>query len=488
MRAIGQLLAADLETRELSYRLLPFGEPGSTSLGRVTVAAGAVALPSDPSAILLNVEHDPTRPVGRASSIVETAAGLDATFRVARTSAGDELLLEAAEGLRTGVSVELDQPVIRGGQLLGGVLTGAGAVVRPAFPSAQLVAADTATPEPTDPEPEQQPEPTADPEPEQQPEPDTEGDPVETDTLTAAAPAALPAQTAPVHDRSLRGVTQLLASLGAGRRDPQLLAALADITQTAVGADVEAPQFIGEVWSGAPYQRQIVPLIGHGDLTSYKITGWRWTTPPVGADYTGDKNAVPSNAAATEPVDYDAARWAGAHDVDRKFRDFGNEAFWTSYWQAMAASYSRWSDAKCAADLLAAAPAVVTIGTGVVNAIITGALGVIPYGRPSFVLLGSSAFAELAQVDPKLLLGGSIDLGDGSGNLSGLSFGTHSSIPATHVLVGTRNAATFYELGGGAPIRVDAVNVAQGGVDVGAFGYAVTGVHSTNGLAEVTVT
>ena len=407
LTAHGQLLAASLDDRTLTYRLLPYGEPGRTSLGTVTASAGVVQLPSDPGSVLLNVEHDPTRPVGRAASIIETPQGLDATFRVARTSAGDELLLEAAEGLRTGVSVELDAPVIRGGALLGGVLTGAGAVVRPAFPSAQLVAADT------DPEPDPTPavEPDTDPEPEQQPEPETEGDPVETETLTAAAPAALPAPASPAADLSLSGVTQLLASLGAGRRDPQLLAALADITQTGVGVDVEAPAFIGEVWSGEPFQRQIVPLVGAGTLTSYKVTGWRWTTPPVGADYTGDKAAVPSNAAATEPVEYDALRWAGAHDVDRKFRDFGNADFWNSYWQAMAASYARWSDAKAVAGLLAGAPAVVTIGTGVVNALITGALAVIPYARPSFVLLGTGAFAQLAQVDPKLLLSGSTTSG-----------------------------------------------------------------------------
>lgn len=485
LTAHGQLLAASLDDRTLTYRLLPYGEPGRTSLGTVTASAGAVQLPDDPASVLLNVEHDPTRPVGRGVAFTETPTGLDGTFRVARTSAGDELLLEAAEGLRTGVSVELDQPVIRGGALTAGVLTGAGAVVRPAFPSAQLVAADT---EP-DPEPEPAPaaEPITDPEPETEPG-TTEGDPVETETLTAAAPAALPAPATPAADLSLHGVTRLLAALGSGRRDPQLLAALSDITQTGVGVDVSAPAFIGEVWSSEPFQRQIVPLVGSGELSSYKITGWRWTTAPVGSDYAGDKAAVPSNAAATEPVEYDALRWAGAHDVDRKFRDFGDEGFWSSYWTAMAASYARWSDAKAVAGLLAGAPAVATLGTGVINAIIAGALDVIPYGRPTFVLLGSSAFAALAQEDPKLLLTGAIDLGDGSGNLSGLSFGTHASIPAADVLVGTRNAATWYELGGGAPIRVDAVNVANGGVDVGAFGYGVLGVHSTNGLAQVTVT
>src|SRR5690606_12614847 len=103
---------------------------------------GAVEIPEDPSTVILNVEHDRTRPVGRAVRIEETDTGIEASFRIAKTRAGDELLLEAEEGLRAAVSVELESPVIRAGRLLKGLLTGAGAVVKPAFASALLVACD----------------------------------------------------------------------------------------------------------------------------------------------------------------------------------------------------------------------------------------------------------------------------------------------------------------------------------------------------------
>lgn len=136
------LLQASVAERVLTYLLLPWGESGRTSLGRVTAAEGSVEVPSDPRDVVLNLEHEKRRPVGRGLRVWSEARGLLAAFHIARTSAGDDLLEEAAEGLRTGVSVEVDDPVIRRGELLGGLLSGAGAVVEPAFPSALLVASD----------------------------------------------------------------------------------------------------------------------------------------------------------------------------------------------------------------------------------------------------------------------------------------------------------------------------------------------------------
>jgi len=136
------MLTANLEDRTISGLALPFGETGRTNLGRVIASAGSVTVPEDVSTITLNLEHSRTAPVGRATAVEETPEGLVATFRVARTRAGDDLLAEVEEGLRAGLSVELDAPVIRAGRLLSGALSAVAAVVSPAFPSALLTAAD----------------------------------------------------------------------------------------------------------------------------------------------------------------------------------------------------------------------------------------------------------------------------------------------------------------------------------------------------------
>lgn len=483
----GTLVAASAADRTLTYRLLPFGEPGRTNVGTVTVARGVVALPADPSTLLLNLEHERGRPVGRGVSLVDTPSALLATFAIADTTAGRDLLTEAADGLRTGVSVELDGVAIRDGALTAGRLTGAGAVVAPAFPSALLVASDT-PPEDAPAAPVDEPV-VEETDPVDEPVDDTEGDTMpETTVVEASAPTTLAASTpSPRPALTLPRVASLLAAVGRGDRSPELLAALSDITQTAVGVDVAPPQFIDEVWSGVQYERQIVPLLAPGSLSSYKVTGWRWTTKPAGATYAGDKTAVTSNAAATEPVEYEADRWAGAHDVDRKFRDFGDESFWSSYWQAMAASYAKWSDDAAAAGIVSAAQTATPAGYGVVAAIVAAALEVMPAGTPTFCLLGSAAFAELVERDPLAFLSGSVSLTDGSGNVGGLTFRHNPAVAAGDVVVGIRNAASWYELGS-TPIRVEAVNVANGGIDVGAFGYGVLGVHDDAGLAKATVT
>lgn len=483
----GSLVAADAAARTLTYRLLPFGEQGRTSRGLVTAAAGVVTLPDTPGAVVLNLEHDPTRPVGRASSIVEDPAGLVATFDVVDTTAGRDLVAEAAAGIRTGVSVELSDVVIRDGRLIAGRLTGAGAVVSPAFPSAQLVASDTPDDDLQTPDDAVVEDTPADAPVDETPEESPMTDTLEAGVAPAAAPGTLAAAAPARPALTLPRVASLLAAVGRGDRSPDLMAALSDITQTGVGVDVAAPAFIGEVWSGVQYERQIVPLLAPGNLTSYKVTGWRWSTAPVGAAYTGDKAAVPSNAAATEPVEFDAERWAGAHDVDRKFRDFGDESFWSSYWQAMAASYAKWSDGKASAGILAAATAAIPAGTGVVAAIVAAALKVMPAGTPSYALLGASAFAELVERDPLAFLTGNVSLADGSGNVGGLTFRHSPALATDQVVVGVRNAASWYELGS-TPIRVEAVNVANGGIDVGAFGYGVVGVHDASGIAKATIT
>lgn len=487
----GSLVASDAGARTLTYRLLPFGEPGRTSLGLVTVEAGAVTVP-DPSAVVLNMEHEPTRPVGRATALVETPAGIDATFLVADTTAGRDLVAEAAAGLRTGVSVELVDVVIRDGRLTAGRLVGAGAVVAPAFPSALLVASDTPDEDPTPDTPDTLDDAVDEDTPDDEERPvDENGEPTVTDTVTASAPAAAPAAlvasaASPAPALTLSRVSSLLAAAGRGDRSPELLAALSDITHTA-SAEVDAPQFIAEVWSGAQYERQIVPLLAPGSLTSYKVTGWRWKVTPSGVTYAGDKGAVTSNAAETEPVTFDALRWAGAHDVDRKFRDFGDESFWASYWQAMAASYAAWSDAQAVTGIKAGATAVTPDGHGVVAAIVKAAIAVIPHGTPSYCLLGDAAFAELVERDPLAFLSGSVSLTSGDGAVGGLAFRTAAGLASTDVIVGTRNAASWYELGS-TPIRVEAVNVANGGIDVGAFGYGVLGIHAAKGIAKTAVT
>lgn len=526
-RVAGTLLAADADARRLRYLLLPYGEEGRTNLGRVTASAGTITIPDR---VGLNIEHDRTRPVGWADrrDIVETARGLEASFTIAPTTAGDDLLAEARSGLRAGASVELEPVVIRAGAIVSGALAGAGAVAASAFPSAQLVAADAGElPDgmPTDEHSTSTSTDTitvdgveytrtttstydtettrVDDEGDDTEEEGTVPENTEGGTTTATAPAGGLAASRAAADnaRTLRAagptkgeLSKLLASAYKAGGHRGLLAALSDVVPANI-LGIEQPQYVGQLWDGKAYVRRFVPLFNHADLTSYKVAGWRWVTRPAVGPWAGNKTDVPSNAIETEPVEVLAERIAGAHDIDRKFKDFGDDEFFNAYFQAMTESYARVSDLTVVADALAAshvvtAGAVPTDVPAGLAAIVDGALDILAKTdtMPTFSLVAPSLWRDiiLAPRDHTLeYLTAAMGIDEGS--LEGFKILPTTSAPVNGVLVGVRDAMTVHELGGEAPIRVEALDVAKGGVDTGVFGYLADNVHSSDGLATVTV-
>jgi len=96
------LTAADSRKRTISGTIVTWGERGNTSAGATVFEKGSIDF-SKPVKLLL--EHDRTRPIGKLMDITADDAGIEATFKIAGTIAGDDSLLEAAEGLRDGFSV-----------------------------------------------------------------------------------------------------------------------------------------------------------------------------------------------------------------------------------------------------------------------------------------------------------------------------------------------------------------------------------------------
>lgn len=100
--------AADADSRTISGKIVPFGgEIGNTSVGAVSFTEGSIQF-GDPAEVKLLLEHDRRQPIGRATSIETRPDGLYATFSVAPTTRGNDALVEAATGLRTGLSVGVE--------------------------------------------------------------------------------------------------------------------------------------------------------------------------------------------------------------------------------------------------------------------------------------------------------------------------------------------------------------------------------------------
>ena len=98
-------LTADAAERTISGKIVPFnGEVGNTSAGAVVFERGAINI-ADSSKVKLLLEHDPKQPIGRAQFFNETEDGIYASFKISKSSRGTDALIEAAEELRTGLSV-----------------------------------------------------------------------------------------------------------------------------------------------------------------------------------------------------------------------------------------------------------------------------------------------------------------------------------------------------------------------------------------------
>ena len=97
------ITAADSNERTISGRIVAFEETGNASIGKVQFAKGSI----EAQPVLLNLEHDRSRRIGKTLSMEQTDQEITATFKIAATTAGNDALVEAAEGLRDGFSVEV---------------------------------------------------------------------------------------------------------------------------------------------------------------------------------------------------------------------------------------------------------------------------------------------------------------------------------------------------------------------------------------------
>lgn len=102
LTASGHITAADAGRRIIAGRIVTWGEAGNTSAGPTVFAQGSIQASE---AVPLCLEHDTKRPLGRSLELIASDAGMDGSFRVAATTAGNDALVEASEGLRGGFSV-----------------------------------------------------------------------------------------------------------------------------------------------------------------------------------------------------------------------------------------------------------------------------------------------------------------------------------------------------------------------------------------------
>jgi len=416
----GEILA-NLQERTVTGLLIPFNEVGRTNIGRFQVEAGAVALPADPSVISLNLDHVRSENVARASRVWETDAGVMATFEFAKTPEGDAALADAInpQGKRRKLSGEFGPAMVKAGKLVAGhsKLWGAAAVEAGAFPSAQVLAADTPDEEPpAAAEPTETTETFSDSFTDEngktfkrtttrttRTEPDGDGGTKTTiteKTVLEEPDAAAPAQGeepavglpntlaskagSPVTTEPRTKLSDVYAAIAGFRANPnaddaaQVLAALSDIKFSGTGAlpaaGVVRENWVGQLYQGIPYERQWVTLgnlgtdISAGGKKGFKVGRGTASTPVDSfatlGEWAGNKTAIGSGSGFTQTASSILHRFAFGNDIAREFFDLpGGQEVVEAFLKLIVEDHLVWSDEKARQAWISAAGAPVAAAT-----------------------------------------------------------------------------------------------------------------------------
>jgi HK97 family phage prohead protease len=492
------VVAADAATREITGRVVTWGEQGFTSAGATIFEPRSIEFGKKTKLLL---EHERTRPIGTLKSYEITDTGVDATFHVAKTSAGEDALVEASTGLRDGfsVGVKVDAWDNQDGVMVikAAKLVEVSLVTDPAINSARVsnVAASEQTEqvsESTDPE-----------------NNNNEGEPVSdttvpapavaTEAVEAAAAPVQAAQSAPMYttpriDLNVTAGQFAKAQLAASRGDADardLVAALA-VATVAENTGMVPPTYLRDVIGVIDSSRPFVDSIERAALPT---SGMKVFTPKLGAQaivgLTAEGAEFASQDTAVTFQEDNVVKFAGAGVLDLELVDRSDPSFLDLYIRELAASYAQKTDAYAAT--IAVDGSSVSESSTLYKAI---ALGIadsynVTRSTPSNILVAPSGGYD--GIDFAGLLGevdstgrplyaaaapqnanGLITQGSTRGTVAGLDLVVDPNYAGTTsgankiAMVYPRNAMRFHESG---TIQLRTNVVSNGQLEIGLYGY-----------------
>ena len=300
------------DRREISGKIVPMGtgEIGNTNMGGVVFEAGSIEI-ADPTKIKLLSQHDIKKPVGRMISAETRADGIYATFKLSRSTGGNDALIQAQEGLVSGLSVGAEviaSKPSRDGYLVvsSAKLKEVSLVTEPAFKSAQVLeiaAEETIPAEQTQPESEPIVEETT----------QAEAPAVEAAALEAARPTVVANLQVKERIAPLTSAQYLDASIKAAMGDDsarRTILAADDSTSTNTGLTLPSHlnTFLTDTFSGRP----AFEAVTRGSLAG--IDGMSFTIPRL---YTNasSANTAPTVAAVNEGAATSETGMTSAYDT-----------------------------------------------------------------------------------------------------------------------------------------------------------------------------
>lgn len=286
-----------------------------------------------------------------------------------------------------------------------------------------------------------------------------------------------------VHDRaeSLRMVTERISAAANLGDMAGFLLALTDVVPAgdAGTAFLNRDDWLGQLFTAVATDRPWIDAISVPPLplTTLTAKGWRWGSKPSPASYAGSKAAIPSGAVTTTSQTYTAKRWAGGWDVDRAFMDFADPEYTNSFFEAAMSQYKFNSNAGVRADLIAAAVAGADIAAGGILQVLKSLyrdVRAIRGGKLNRIFLGDTlfdAFASLSSQTLPIWLKQAlvdVDLAAGGANVTGTVIQVDPTIDDQTAYGFDSRAVVIREK---SPIEISAVNIPNGGIDLGFFSY-----------------
>lgn len=488
------ITAADSESRTITGRIVAFEEPANASTGKVIFAKGSIS----PKPVFLNLEHDRTRRIGKVLEMsMDGDNAINATFKIAQTTAGNDALVEAMDGLRDGFSIELavdDYVQEKNGvmRVLAGELTGVALVSEPAVRSARVseVAAS---------EEEENSEST----PEAEETPTTEGDEVENtvtnaDTVeTVEAAQSVTASAKPVAFTKprldLSAGKQLEMNIKAALGSEEARSYVAAASDTTDNAGLVPTRQLTTVINGlANSTRSNIDAVSRGTLPdagmSFELPKITQLPSVTQEDEGGTVADVDQNS---EFLSVSVKKYSGAQTFSVELFDRSSPAFIDELMRNMAAQYAKATDTAVNAALIAGASADATTTTTYPTA--AELLGIIARGAAS-VYNGTQGFAKniimnTSQWSNVMTLndsgrpiynaaqpqnaGGAVRVDSIRGNVAGLDLYVTANTAATtdtdgSILIVNPDAYTWYE---SPTYQLRADVIATGQISVMMYGY-----------------
>lgn len=288
----------------------------------------------------------------------------------------------------------------------------------------------------------------------------------------------------------------------------QVLAALTDVKVSGagslpVGGAAIQPNWVGQINQGVPYVREYITLGKLGtDISVEGKKGFKVKRGTTGAPldkfdgtWAGNKAAVNSYNGFTQSVTSSRRNFAIAEDITREFYDLpGGAPVIEAFLNLITEDYYRQTDDWALADWVAAAGAPVAAATAKYPTNYPAALGMLIQGIlavkkrkadgrrdvPTFAIANELAFEELAYAaggEQNLPAFVSIAISTASdGKVDGnvqIVQGETGIKDTSSAIVGADYAIEFDELPGG-PLTLDALAIANGGIDKAVHGYLQT--------------